>query len=257
MASRALSPAPSVTLTPLSLKAMKSPTFGFSPMSGYGNTLEQPPDFALDGGAIAEERAPRKFFGGGSPSWIFHGWIFALSATGVRQGELQKLIERHGGEVSRIVHKRVNLLVATEKAVARNTQSVRKAKAKDIPMVTPAFIHDSLRHGEVLEADIETYEPGKPPPPPKPRAPWASVDHFRWVRAIRRLLRASAGGTLRRRLLRAQVLSKHLDHLKDQADHLQWWTEHPAEHRALFRRRLRKARNKGRLVTEGKLVRLC
>ena len=32
-----------------------------------------------------------------------------LSATGVRQGELQKLIERHGGEVSRIVHKLVNL----------------------------------------------------------------------------------------------------------------------------------------------------
>ena len=73
-------------------------------------------------------------------------------------------------------------------------------------MVTPAFIHDSLRHGEVLEADIETYEPGKPPPPPKPRAPWASVDHF----VVRHPPppEGVAGGTLRRRLLRAQVLSK-------------------------------------------------
>ena len=52
------------TPAPLSLKAMKSPSFGFAPMSGYGNSLEQPPDFSLDQ-IVEDERAPRKFFGGG------------------------------------------------------------------------------------------------------------------------------------------------------------------------------------------------
>ena len=141
------------------MDVQKSPTFSFQPYSGYGNT-PPPAEFELadDGKQASPSRTAKHFFGGGSPSWTFDGWTFALSATGVKQGELKKLIERHGGVVSNTVHKRVHLLVATERAVKRNTQSVRKARDKAIPMVTPQFVHDSLKAGEVCAVEGYTLE---------------------------------------------------------------------------------------------------
>jgi len=52
------------------------------------------------------------------------GHTFALSAGGswITQRELGELIKLHGGQLSKIVHKRIDFLVATPQAVRRNTQ---------------------------------------------------------------------------------------------------------------------------------------
>ena len=80
---------------------------------------------------------------------MFSGKTFALSATGVRQIDLEREIKTHGGKISRTIHKRVDFLVATPAALRRNTQAVRKAKQKftEIVMVTPEFVHSSVLAG--------------------------------------------------------------------------------------------------------------
>ena len=268
------------------LDVEKSPTFTFEPYSGYGNT--EPPDFSLGGPSSSDEaespRARGNFFSGGSPSWTFDGWTFALSATGVKQGELKKLIEHHGGSVSNTMHKRVHLLVATDLAVRRNTQFVRKARDKDIPMVTPAFVHDSLKAGELCR--IEDYSPSEPrrssktaaardpvpsgaaPPvaPPAPAHPTAPISRiaasqsllsaaaaFRWDKAIRKRLKEVEGGALRRRKLRKRVLADYLQHIGVEGGAS---GAEAVELKKVFRKELRAARTAGRLVTEGKQVRV-
>ena len=83
----------------------------------------------------------------------FSGQLFALSCTGVPQKELEDLISKHGGTISSVVHKRVTFVVATEAAISKNTQAVRKAKGKfAIPLVTPQFLRDSITAGRLLDA---------------------------------------------------------------------------------------------------------
>ncbi|EOD28792.1 hypothetical protein EMIHUDRAFT_234633 [Emiliania huxleyi CCMP1516] len=69
-----------------------------------------------------------------SSSRALAGLTLALSAggdeSGVGQAELAKSIRAAGGVVSNTVHKRVDLLVASARAVKRNTQAVRKARGK-------------------------------------------------------------------------------------------------------------------------------
>ena len=256
LASPALSCRSNISNLSVDVNAKKSPTFNFQPYSGYGNT--EPPPFSLGG---PDEEAPtpdrsKKFFGGGSPTWILDGWTFALSATGVKQDELLKLIERNGGSVSRVMSKKVDLLVATAKAVKRNTQRVRKATLKGVGIVTPEFIHDSLKAGEALDPDDYV------PPPPTPRvaskssgaASASSSAPFKWRRAIRSELQA-AGGTMRRRKLRKKVLKLHLDCLD--AKEARSWRAKPTEHKALFREKLRHERKMGQVSTEGRQVSLA
>lgn len=250
----------------ISIDVKKSPTFSFTPWSGYGNTV--PPTFSLGGPAEGDAPSPRprseSFFDGGTPTWIFYGWTFAMSATGLKQKELKKLIERHGGSVARILHRRVHLLVATEIAVRRNTQKVRKARDKGIAIVTPAFLHDSLKAGEVL-SDVAAYEPR---PPLRQRAAAAASmvlptaltavppeDGFNWRREIRRRLRENEDGALRRRRLREDVLARHLTHLGS-GYAASWWSAHRGEHMARFKRQLKRARKAGKLKTEGRMVQL-
>ena len=285
-----LAPAVSPALSSLSvsIKAEKSPTFSFQPYSGYGNTLPDdavpfaldPPSSEAHGGAT-----PTGFFDGGSPTWLFYGCIFSLSATGVNQAELKKVIERHGGTVSPMVHKRVGYLVATELAVKRSTQRVRKANAKDIPIVTPNFVHDSISAGELC--DFTKYAPQ-----PLPRVPTKATDtdkqqprvvqeaqqvpdkamgmraeptdqipdrRFRWRRVIRKQLKEAGSLGLRRRQLREAAVAQYLGHLEAQQDlrQLEWSRTHPKVLQQTFRRKLRRARSASLLVTEGKMVRLA
>lgn len=77
-----------------------------------------------------------------SSSRALAGLTLALSAggdeSGVGQAELAKSIRAAGGVVSNTVHKRVDLLVASARAVKRNTQAVRKARGKfRTPIVSP------------------------------------------------------------------------------------------------------------------------
>jgi hypothetical protein len=82
------------------------------------------------------------------------GLSFALSATGVKQRDLEEAIQKAGGTVSRTVHRRVDYLVATPLAIERNTKHVRKAlhKFTHIRMVVPAFVHHSAAQGKICDS---------------------------------------------------------------------------------------------------------
>lgn len=98
------------------------------------------------------------------------GKLFAVSSTGVPQKAIEALVARHGGAVSNVVHRRVDYLVCTEAAIRKNTQAVRKAVDKfSIPLVSPAFLHDSIADGAVKDAaayapSVGTSEPNKKKP---------------------------------------------------------------------------------------------
>lgn len=79
------------------------------------------------------------------------GLTFALSTTGVSQKVLAALITSLGGSVSRIVHHRIDFLVATPSALERNTQAVRKARACGVPLVGPEFLRSAERTGALGE----------------------------------------------------------------------------------------------------------
>jgi hypothetical protein len=83
--------------------------------------------------------------------------VFALSATGVCQGELERAIRSSGGQISRIVHRRVDFLVVTPLAIEKNTQAVRKATSKfanEVTLVIPQFVHASIVHGSLVDAQF-------------------------------------------------------------------------------------------------------
>lgn len=90
---------------------------------------------------------------------IFGGTTFALSTHGLAsRREVEAAISANSGAVSRIVHRRVDFLVATDAAVRNNTQAVRKATKHSVPLVRPDFVLDSIRAGALL-SDCEAYAP--------------------------------------------------------------------------------------------------
>ena len=56
------------------------------------------------------------------------------------EAKVKILLRELGAKHSRNVHKKVKYLIVSDAAVKRNTQSVRKAANKNIPMVLPAFL---------------------------------------------------------------------------------------------------------------------
>lgn len=226
------------------------------------------------------------------------------------QDELRKLIVRHGGRVSRTMHARVDLLVASEKAVQRNTQLVRKALLKfGVPLVLPEFLSDSIAAG--AWCNVHDYRPcsdasgrAGPPRPPKPteavggpsstcasslplapapspapaptllsvlesthQASHYSPAKFNWRRTILKRLQLASGGALRRKVLRREVLNDFRGVVLGQAPGQAPMAspnanELPtpptaAELAQKFRRRVRRAKRAGRIVVEGKYIRLA
>ena len=254
---------PAASVLSVSVTAGKSPTFSFQPWSGYGNVdgnddaVSLPPEFSLD--APSPERSCGPFFSGGSPTWLFDGWTFVLSDNGGvhRARELQKLIERHGGACSERVHRGVDLLIADEQDVAAHGRAVRKARERGVPVVPASFLHDSLAEGEAC--DFTRWQ--MQPPPAAPQAVLPAVPHsapaatrFNWRRAIAKQLKSASGGALRRRRLREAVLAD----CRRQGGGAggAGTAEEEAALRARFRRALHEARDAGRLLTEGRQVRI-
>lgn len=60
--------------------------------------------------------------------------------AGLSYSAVRALIEKAGGSVSSVTHKRVHVLVATERAVARRTQRVRKALKHKVPIVSVDYL---------------------------------------------------------------------------------------------------------------------
>lgn len=256
-------PSPALSALSVSVKSAKSPTFTFEPISGYGTT--EPPPFSLGGppeedhfqphiDSFFRDRAQQAgFLDGGSPTWLFHEIVFALSIDSVPRDEMRRLIERHGGSVSQSVHRKVDLLVASEKAVQRETVHVRRARKRGIPIVMPSFVQDCIAHGDWLA--MEDYAP--------PRglartaaAGAASAPPFKWRRVIRQVLREAPGGSLRLKRLRKAVLAHLGAHLGDAGAELS--ADGGAAARRLFRRKLKKATGVMVLLEQdGTVVRLA
>lgn len=256
-------PSPALSALSVSVKSAKSPTFTFEPISGYGTT--EPPPFSLGGppeedhfqphiDSFFRDRAQQAgFLDGGSPTWLFHEIVFALSIDSVPRDEMRRLIERHGGSVSQSVHRKVDLLVASEKAVQRETVLVRRARKRRIPIVMPSFVQDCIAHGDWLA--MEDYAP----PTGLARtaaAGSASAPPFKWRRVIRQVLREAPGGSLRLKRLRKAVLAHLGAHLGDAGAELS--ADGGAAARRLFRRKLKKATGVMVLLEQdGTVVRLA
>lgn len=258
-------PSPALSALSVSVKSAKSPTFTFEPISGYGTT--EPPPFSLGGppeedhfqphiDSFFRDRAQQAgFLDGGSPTWLFHEIVFALSIDSVPRDEMRRLIERHGGSVSQSVHRKVDLLVASEKAVQRETVLVRRARKRGIPIVMPSFVQDCIAHGDWLAMEDYDYAP--------PRglartaaAGAASAPPFKWRRVIRQVLREAPGGSLRLKRLRKAVLAHLGAHLGDAGAELS--ADGRAAARHLFRRKLKKATGVMVLLEQdGTVVRLA
>ena len=256
-------PSPALSALSVSVKSAKSPTFTFEPISGYGTT--EPPPFSLGGppeedhfqphiDSFFRDRAQQAgFLDGGSPTWLFHEIVFALSIDSVPRDEMRRLIERHGGSVSQSVHRKVDLLVASEKAVQRETVLVRRARKRRIPIVMPSFVQDCIAHGDWLA--MEDYAP----PTGLARtaaAGAASAPPFKWRRVIRQVLREAPGGSLRLKRLRKAVLAHLGAHLGEAGAELS--ADGGAAARRLFRRKLKKATGVMVLLEQdGTVVRLA
>ncbi|KAL3912857.1 MAG: hypothetical protein SGPRY_008188 [Prymnesium sp.] len=86
---------------------------------------------------------------------VLRGLRFALSAGGfhLSQKQLKHLISTHGGQVDNTVHQKVSFVLASEQAIRRNTQAVRKARKRCIPLLHPDFITASVRSGTLANAE--------------------------------------------------------------------------------------------------------
>ena len=96
---------------------------------------------------------------------VLAGRVFALSVggDGASQKELTETVRRHGGVVSRTVHKKVQYLLASEQAVRRNTQAVRKASLKfGIPIVRQSFVESCVREGGLVDSAPHLHQPRVP-----------------------------------------------------------------------------------------------
>ena len=103
--------------------------------------------------------------GGGSKSRALVGRVFALSVggPGVDLRELTNLIRSHGGAVSNTVHRKVDFVLASEQAIKRDTQTVRKAHTKfGIPILRPSFVEACVRAGGLCDPADHLQAPRKP-----------------------------------------------------------------------------------------------
>ena len=105
--------------------------------------------------------------------------VFALSVggDGANQRELTDTIKRHGGSVSRTVHRKVQYLLASEQAVHRNTQAVRKANIKfgGIPLLRASFVEACVREGGLVDPSPHLHPPRAAYVPARERAKAAAV----------------------------------------------------------------------------------
>ena len=105
--------------------------------------------------------------------------VFALSVggDGANQRELTDTIKRHGGSVSRTVHRKVQYLLASEQAVHRNTQAVRKANIKfgGIPLLRASFVEACVREGGLVDPRPHLHPPRAAYVPARERAKAAAV----------------------------------------------------------------------------------
>jgi BRCT domain type II-containing protein len=72
-------------------------------------------------------------------SKCFHGKLFSMTG-GLERAKLNKIIKINGGEQSTVVCRRTNYVICTQDAVDKNTQRVRKARTKRLPLVSADWL---------------------------------------------------------------------------------------------------------------------
>jgi len=96
--------------------------------------------------AAAESGTRKNFFNGKTLAFTFRsgkvddGDGSARDEMCWNRGELERIVKAAGGQVSPIVHQRVNIVVATAIAAKKRSQRVRKALKHAIPIVSPEFL---------------------------------------------------------------------------------------------------------------------
>lgn len=92
-------------------------------------------------------------------SSLFRGKVFAVSTLVEASSEespeaysqIVSLCKDLGAQTTGQVHRRVNAVIATQSAVEGNTQRVRKAWKKGIPVVSPDWIRECMKQGRSLD----------------------------------------------------------------------------------------------------------
>jgi BRCT domain type II-containing protein len=72
-------------------------------------------------------------------SRCFNGKLFSFTG-GLQRAKLNKLIKLNGGEQSTVVCRKTNFVICTQDAVDKNTQRIRKARTKRIPLVSADWL---------------------------------------------------------------------------------------------------------------------
>lgn len=83
---------------------------------------------------------------------MFAGLVFAISSDNqLEVGSIRAHVQRHGGTISSMVHRKVFALVCSTSALQRNTQRVRKARRHGVPIVSEDFVSSCVRQLELLD----------------------------------------------------------------------------------------------------------
>ena len=129
---------------------------------------------SLDGGDASSEKRRRRHNKGGTESSrscnrsstptrkalsFLQGKLFAVSTLAEASSEdcpegysqIVSLCRDLGAQTTGQVHRRVNAVIATRSAVEGNTQRVRKAWKKGIPVVSPNWIRECMKKGRSLD----------------------------------------------------------------------------------------------------------
>eukprot|EP00977_Amphora_coffeiformis_P014847 scaffold4239_cov156-Amphora_coffeaeformis.AAC.2 len=104
-----------------------------------------------------------------SSSLLLKGSLFAVSTLVDASSEefpeaysqIISLCKDLGAQTTGQVHKRVNAVIATESAVTGNTQRVRKAWKKGIPVISPDWIHACIKKGRSVDIGPYTHSQKK------------------------------------------------------------------------------------------------
>ena len=114
---------------------------------------------------VSRSPTTRKVSSSSSSSLLLKGRLFAASTLVDASSEespeaysqIISLCKDLGAQTTGQVHKRVHAVIATESAVTGNTQRVRKAWKKGIPVISPDWIHACIKQGRSVEIGPYTH----------------------------------------------------------------------------------------------------
>lgn len=102
-----------------------------------------------------KEKEPTKKKNTSDHSTLLQNRVFSVSSTCPAGDQFAykaviALVKSLGGKISPTVHKRVYAVLATEESISKQTQRVRKAVKKNIPLLRPEYLLESQTQNQML-----------------------------------------------------------------------------------------------------------